>query len=271
MKSNILALLSLCCLTGLLRADEEPTVSLRLDIVAWGDAIHGLSVGTEREEKIIALPFTYSQPLKYSGPALLRLHHDGSVAPVAESATPTPEDESHTSKPLQPEKPGADSKELPIPAELAQAREKDPTIAALVPLPRNSRRVTILLAPAAGGTFQPYVIDDDPSKLPPGKLRVHNLSPFPIAMQFSDGTKTEVKRGGTALANARDGQAAYRLAYQKDEEWIIQENNVIPIRENEQTQFIVLKSTNAFFLSKDGAAGGFLQTVLLRRPPETEG
>jgi hypothetical protein len=270
MKSKLLTLLATLLLTPILPAQEGEKVTLRIDFVAWGDAIQGLSLGSAGEGKFNALPFTYSEPVKYSGPAILRLHHDGSQAPIADATTSTPEDAAHTSKPLAPQTRKDSGKTHAIPPELAKLREEDPTIVALVPLPAGSRRVTVLLAPAADGTFQPYVIDDDPAKLPPGKLRIHNLSPFPIAMQFGDGTRAEIKSGRTALADSRDGQAAYRLAYQLDGEWTIQENNIIGVPKNEQTQFIVLKSDNSYFLSSDGATGGFLQSVVLRRLPENK-
>ena len=273
MKSDLIRTLlaTAAILTGPTAAQDEPKVSLRLDIVAWGDPIEGLTLGPKGDEKINARPFTYSEPVRYNGPALLRLHHDGSRATSPKATNTTPEDEEHESKPLAPTRKTGDANLPPIPPDLAKLREEDPTLVALIPLPTGSRRATILLAPAAEGTFQPFVIDDDPSKLPPGKLRIHNLSPFPIAMQFGDGARAEIKRGRNALANAANGQAAYRLAYQLDGEWQVQENNIIPVLENEQTQLIVLKSTNSFFLSSDGAAGGFLQTVVLRRLPEADG
>ena len=153
----------------------------------------------------------------------------------------------------------------PIPKELAERRKKEPSLVALVPLPANSRRVTILLAPADVGTYSAYVIDDDPSKLPTGKLRVHNLSPHPIAMQFNGGQRKEMKPRETFLVNAPEGHTIYQLAYRSSDEWKVQENNIIPVRPDEQTQLIVLKSTNQFFLSSDGASGGYLQMCTLRR------
>ena len=65
--------------------------------------------------------------------------------------------------------------------------------------------------------------------------------------------------------NAQRGAAIYQLAYKKDDGWKIQENNIIPVRANEQTQMIILRSRNQYFLSADGASGGFLQMVTLRR------
>ena len=77
-----------------------------------------------------------------------------------------------------------------------------------------------------------------------------------------------MNRGDTFMVNAVNGAATYKLAYKLGEEWILQENNIIPVYPDEQTQLIVLKSMNQFFLSADGASGGYLQLVTLRRRAE---
>lgn len=153
----------------------------------------------------------------------------------------------------------------PVPKALAERRKKEATLVSLAALPANTRRATILLAPAAEGTYQGYVIDDDPSKLPAGKLRVHNLSPHAIAMRFNNGVQKELAPRETFLADAANGHAIYQLAYRSDDAWKVQENNIIPVSPEEQTHFIVLRSSNQYFLSADGATGGHLQTVILRR------
>jgi hypothetical protein len=123
----------------------------------------------------------------------------------------------------------------------------------------------VLLAPAGGNTYQAYVINDDPTLLPLGKLRIHNLSPMTIAMRCNGQTPKEIKTRETFTTTAPNQQVIYELAYQAGDEWKVQENNMLLIRPNEQTQLIILRSTNQFFLSADGSAGGFLQTVVLRR------
>lgn len=243
---------------------------MQIDVVAWGDAIGGLSFKSGKKEgAITAHAFTYSEPIAYSGPQILEIHQSGSGEVQQPAGTSTPEDKEHESVPLPlpKPKPGA-TPQTPIGKELAKRREEDPTLVALVPLPTNTRRATVLLAPAAGDTYQGYVIDDDPSKLPAGKLRVHNLAPMPIAMQFNGGQRKEMKRGDTFVVNPSNGAATYRLAYRLGDQWKMQENNIIPVYPDEQTQLIVLKSMNQFFLSADGASGGYLQLVTLRRRPQ---
>lgn len=243
---------------------------MQIDVVAWGDAIGGLSFKSGKKEgAITAHAFTYSEPLKYSGPRVLEIHQTGSGEVEQPEGTSTPEDKEHESipLPLPKPKPGA-TPQTPIGKELAKRREKEPTLVALVPLPTNTRRATVLLAPAAGGTYQGYVINDDPSRFPLGKLRVHNLAPMPVAMQFSGGQRKEMKRGDTFTVNPVNGAAVYKLAYKAGAQWKLQENNIIPVYPDEQTQLIVLKSTNQFFLSADGASGGYLQLVTLRRRAE---
>ena len=48
----------------------------------------------------------------------------------------------------------------------------------------------------------------------------------------------------------------------------MQENNLFPVRENEQVHFIVTRSNASFFTSSDGSRAGFLQTAILRRSGE---
>lgn len=240
---------------------------MELDVVAWGDSIAGLSLKSARDKgTFTAQAFTYSEPLSYSGPQLLEIHQTGSGEVPDVAVEGTPEDKDHESIPLELEDEGGEAADdAPISRELARRREEDPTLVALVRLPSNARRATVLLAPAGQGTYRGYVINDDPSKLPLGKLRVHNLSPFPIAMRFGGGQQEELDPGDRFLVNVQGGQAVYQLAYKKGEEWIIQENNIIPVRPDEQTQMIILRSRNRYFLSSDGASGGFLQMVTLRR------
>ena len=123
------------------------------------------------------------------------------------------------------------------------------------------------MAPADAGTFTAYVIDDDPSKLPLGQLRIHNLSPLPVAMRCNGKPDKELKTRETFIVPAKTEQLIYELAYKLGDEWKMQENNVIPVRATEQAQMIILKSDNSFFLSTDGSSGGFLQIVTLRRGP----
>lgn len=243
---------------------------MKIDVVAWGDDIGGLSFKSGKKEGgITAQAFTYSEPVNYSGPRVMEIHQSGTGVVVEKSRGPgTAEDKEHESVPLPVVEIEKSQAGGPIPKALALRRKEDPTLVALVALPANARRATVLLAPAAAGTFQAFVINDDPSKLPTGKLRVHNLSPMPIAMKFSGGQKTEMKPRETFLVQPNKGHTVYQLAYKRGDQWKVQENNILPVRPNEQTQFIILKSTNQYFLSADGASGGFLQTVTLRRRPD---
>lgn len=253
-----------------LRAQREQSVSMMIDVVAWGDDIGGLSFksGDQKGGDITARSFRYSEPIRYTGPRVLEIHKsgDGGLEPPPPMSE---EDKEHELIPLpavEIEKAGG-AAALPVPERLAQLRKENPTLVSLVNLPPASRRITILLAPAAEGTFSGYVIEDDPAKLPLGKLRVHNLSPHPIAMQFGDGKQKEMASRETMLVNAPEGYAVYKLAYKEGEEWKVQESNIIPVPRDEQSQLIVLRSKNQFFLSADGSPGGFLQLVNLRRKP----
>jgi hypothetical protein len=265
------ALLNCLCLflfAGILTAQDGERVSMKIDVVAWGDEIGGLSFKSGKKEgRITARAFTYSEPIDYSGPRLLSIHQAGDGKVEETPVTSTPEDKEHQSIPLPIEEiEKVDN--TPVPDLLAKRREEDPTLVSLVPLPRNCRRATVLLAPAAAGTYRGYVINDDPNTLPLGCLRAHNLSQFTIAMQFSGGQKKEMKPGESLVVRVPKGHTVYHLAYLDGEDWLVQGNNIVPVRADEQAQLIVLKSDNQHFLSSDGAAGGFLQLVTLRRQKE---
>jgi hypothetical protein len=219
---------------------------MKLDLVAWGADIPGLSLKAGGGEPVTAIGFRYSKPVSYSGPAVMQIHQQGgsSADGAANSA--------------------------PIPPELAKLREKDPSVVALAKLPAGSKRATVLIAPAQGGTYQTFVIDDDPSKLPFGKMRVHNYSPFKIAVRCNGKQSMEMKTKDSFLAEPQDGTITYELAYDKEGKWKMQENNIINVAKDEQVQFIVLKSDDKYFTSSDGSRSGFLQSVTLRRPAKED-
>lgn len=227
-------------------------VSMKIDFVAWGETISGLSLkSASSDSTITALSFRYSKPVSYSGPAVMEIHQkSGSGSPQAAA--------------------GVDAA-TGIPQALAERRKKEPTLVSLVPLPAGASHVTVLLAPAAGGTYQPYVINDDPSKLPLGRLRIHNLSPYPIAMRCNNKTGGELKTKGSMLVQPQNREVIYELAYQNEGEWVMQENNITTVNDDEQAQLVVLKSDANFFTSQDGSTSGFLQTVVLRRSKSAMG
>ena len=249
---------------------QEPEVSMRIDLVAWGDEIPGLSLGQPgKANALTALPFRYSDPASYSGPVLMEIYKSGDGGASTTKPAPTAEDLEQESIPIpMPKRPAGDPEAAPksaIAIELEKRRAEKPDLVSLAKLPANCRRATVLLAPAPNKTFQAYVIDDDPTKLPTGQLRIHNLSPHTIALRLNDAPAKEIKTRASLLVPAVSGQVIFELAYQADGEWKFQESNIIPVRANEQTQMIVLRSENQFFLSSDGGGGGYLQLVTLRR------
>lgn len=265
--------LILACLALAASVSAKPEdVSLKLDIVAWGDEIGGLALKPGALGTITALPFRYSDPVTYSGPAVMEIYKSGDGNTKPKPAA-TADDEKHQLHPLPVEPANAirpdGQPKSPLALELDRRRAKEPTLVALAPIPAGCTRATVLLAPVGNGTYQAYVIDDDPSKLPVGAVRVHNLSPFEIAIRCNNGTTKNLKTREAFVATAPDGNFIYELTYLEDGEWKYQENNVIPIRPTDQSQIIVLSSDNAFFRSGDGSKNGFLQIVTLRRYPKT--
>jgi hypothetical protein len=251
-------------------AAQPADVSLRLDVVAWGDEIGGLSFKSgEKAGSITALSFRYSKPIPYSGPALMEIYKngDGDTTP---KPPPTAEDLEHEMIPLKPEDYIVD-KAAPakqgLALELEKRREKAPNLVALAALPSGCARATILLAPAGDGTFIAYVIDDDPSKLPVGQLRIHNLSQHAVAMKINGAPPKEIKTRSAIVVPVQNEQISYDLAYQLNGEWKFQEHSFLQVFAKDQTQFIILRSNNSYFLSSDGSSGGYLQLVTLRRTP----
>jgi hypothetical protein len=260
-------LLLACCTPGphaAAQAQETP-VNLRLDVVAWGDDIPGLWLnrGSARQT-ITARSFRYSEPIPYNGPALLEIHRSDAPAPAA-TTVKSQDDLDHELKPLLPE-PANGETQTSIDPELERRRKDQPTLVALARLPASGcRRATLLLAPAANGTFLCHVINDDPSLLTPGRLRVLNLSPHPIAFRHSAGESKQLQPRQSHIFPRKEETLIYELAYQLEDEWIVQENNILSISPTEQVQMILLRSQNQTFLSSDGSSGGFLQIVTLRR------
>ena len=253
-----------------LRAADEATVSMKIDFVAWGDVSSGLSVGSGgKKTAFTALSFRYSEPVTYSGPVILQIHNSGGNSTAIEGEV-SAEDKEHEMRPLEPlakaERTAQQKPKTGLALELEKRRQKDPTLVALAALPPSGcRRATVLLAPAGDDTFNTHVIDDDPSKLPAGQMRIHNLSPIPILMRCNGREKKELTPREAFLVSAQNEQIIYELAYKHGSDWKMQENNVIPVRPTEQVQMMILKSDNSFFQSTDGSAGGYLQIVTLRR------
>jgi hypothetical protein len=239
------------------RVPAAVEVSMKLDVVAWGDDIEGLRLKAgSKEIAVTALSFQYSKAVDYSGSSILEI----TQTPGGAAANPNA-----TANAAKPEAAPADANTPP--SEFEKRRKLNPNLVALAYLPPGSRRATVLIAPTGNATYQTYVIDDDPTKLPLGRLRIHNYSPMPVALRCNRKESLELKVKDTAVVSPVDQNVVYELAYQKNGRWKVQENNSIEVGEREQVQLIVLKSDANFFTSGDGSRSGFLQTVLLRRNP----
>ena len=262
MKSRLLfttVSIAACIIAGMpARAQSDDAVSMKIDLVAWGESIPGLTLKSAKgKEPLTALAFRYSKAVSYSGPVVLEIFQ-GSAGP----GTPADDTTPAAANP-------AAIKD--IAAELAIRRKKEPSLVSLALLPPASKHVTVLLAPAAAGTFQAYVIDDDPSKLPFGRMRIHNLSPHLIAMRCNNGAANILKTKGSVVVSPNNKEIIYELAYQIDGKWVTQEENIATVKDSEQAQLVVLKSDADFFTSQDGSRSGFLQTVVLRRKRDGAG
>lgn len=236
-----------------------------IDVVAWGHDIRGLSLGKPPTggDLIHAQAFRYGEPVKYQGQQLLAIYQAEQPEEKAEQLSA--EEEKLLARPLRPMETTPSEVDGEIPKLLAERKKIEPSLVALVPLPANSRRITLLLAPGYQGTFHGQVIDDDPTRLTAGKLRVHNLSAHEIALKFGDHKKMHLKPADASFVETTGKFVTYQLAYLLEAKWKIQESNVLPLSPNEQCQMIILRNDNPFFLSSDGSRSGFMQMVILRR------
>ena len=226
-------------------------VSMKLDLVSWAETIRSLQITSGgKGANCTAKAFEYSKPISYSGSSVLEIKRDLKAASgnTAESKIPVP----------------AVDPKVPL-SELEKRRLKDPSIVALALLPPGSMRATVLLTPAAGGTYNTFVIDDDPSKLPFGKLRIHNYCNFPIAVRCNNKDRKELKPKETTIVSAVNSGVIYELTYWKDGKWVAEGSNIITVEPTTQVQMVVLKSEANYFTSSDGSRGSFVQSVTLRR------
>lgn len=274
MKFNIYstALLILALALPVSAQEEGENVSLRIDFVSWGDDIQGLKLG--RGQEFTALAFRYSEPVNYSGSRILEISQTSNTEQDAEFERMREERRKRDAEaglpvpqniPKAPRATAADGTGEKVPPAIEAGRKKNPDLVALVNLPANSRRVTVLLAPGPAGTFLTQVIDDDPSRLPAGRVRIHNFSPHLIALRSPAQQPKQLKNRESYVAVPQDGTLIYELAYQLDGEWEIQENNLVTVPPTDQVQMVILQSDAEFFTSTSGSRGGFLQTVILRR------
>ena len=75
MRSNIISLACLMLLAAPAHAQQGTDVSMKIDVVAWGDEIKGLSFkpGSSKGD-ISAMGFRYSKPVAYSGPVVMAIY-----------------------------------------------------------------------------------------------------------------------------------------------------------------------------------------------------
>lgn len=225
-------------------------VAMRLDIVGWGEEISGLALRGSSGTTFTAHAFRYGKAQSYSGPAVLEIYQSAADAPAAAAVTPE------------------ELAKLPTAIkQVFERRKNSPGLVALASLPSGSKRATVLLMPAPGGAYLTFVMDDDPSKLPVGRMRVHNLSPHPLAIRIGDKDNHQIPLHGSCTVAPTNQEIFYELAYQQDEEWKMLENNLIAVADDEQTQMVVVKSDSEYFVSSNGSRTGYLQIVLLRRMP----
>jgi hypothetical protein len=253
MKSDLKALAAIVTavvLAPIAAVAQGNEVAMRVDFVGWGESIEGLALRATGGTTFTAQAFRYSKAQAYSGPAVMEIYQN----PGEAKATPPPAAEDLSKLP-------------PAIKAVLERRKTRPGLVALAALPAGSKRATVLMSPGPAGTYLTHVMDDDPSKLPVGRLRVHNLSPHPLALQFNGREKVNLPNQSSCVAAPINQELIYELAYQVDDEWKMLENNLVSVADDEQSQMVVLKSDSEVFFSSNGSRPGYLQVVLLRRSP----
>ena len=242
-------------------------VVTRVDLVSMSETIPGLYLGKKKSKSVRALAFRYEKTLRYKGGRLIEISQISSNTQPEEDLTD--EDKDHELKPLT-------RKQLPkskikpndkFTKAIAKRRKKKPNLVALARVPAGARHITILLTPADNNTYVTTVINDDPTKLPYGKMRVHNFCKHPISLRFKNRKKPSIitPRKSIQISPAANKTCRYLLAYPKNKKWKIQESNIINIPPDEQVQMVILRSKSSFFVSGSGSRGGRLQVAVLRR------
>ncbi|MFT6794634.1 MAG: hypothetical protein ACJAR1_002645 [Rubritalea sp.] len=247
--------------------DQKNKVKVRVDIISMSENIPGLYLGKKKNKTVNALAFRYHETLKYNGNRVIQISQ-GSTKDTEPQFEVSKEDEKDALKPLT-------AKELPkIEADkesellktITKLREKNPDLVALATVPPGSRQITILLIPAGDNIYSTLVFDDDPSKMPYSKMKIHNFCKHRISMKFSNAKPAIIKPGKMYMVDPKGKQTvSYLLSYPKKKKWKPQESNIIRVTKNQQVRMIILSSKSSFFKSSSGARGGHLQVAVLRR------
>lgn len=236
----------------------EFKVTTKLDIISWAETIEGLQLKSGAgETDFIAKAFKYSNPIAYSGSNIMEILQTTQPGNAGAAVSKDPVVAKEAKIPLT----ELEKRRL----ELEKRRLENPSLVALASLPAGSTRATVLLAPATGGTYNTFVIDDDLAKLPLGKVRIHNYCKFPVAFRCNSKVSKELKPEGTAIVEPINGAVIYELYYWMGGKWVMQNSNSVEVKDTEQVQLVALQSEAGFFTSSDGSRSGFVQTVTLRR------
>lgn len=265
-KHIITLLFSLLSLSNLTAQEENSRITTRVDLVSMGEPLHGLYLGKNKQKIATALPFRYHTTLRYKGNRIIEISQSTSSSPKEPALSE--EDKKHESKPIRPEDiptTAADQTDKFTKA-IAKRREKNPDLVALAVVPSGARHITVLLTPAKNNTYRTTVINDGPTKLPFGKLRVHNFCEHPIFLRFDNDKPVVIPpKKNKQAAPQKNNSLRYLLGYQKGKRRIIEQNNFISVSPTEQVQMVILRSNSSFFQSANGSRGGNLQVAILRR------
>lgn len=262
--------------SSVIAQDNQARVRCIVDVVSIGAEIKGLTLESgSRKPSVLAKSFLYSHSVKYNGPRVMEITKSGG-ANVVEEAVDL-EKHPDAAIPLAPRK---NKKGVLVPQKktfikaIMERRKKTPDLVALAVIPANAKRVTVLMAPAAEGTYRTYVFSDNPESLPFGRARILNLCPHPIALKLQGSEKAMILGKYKSKDNIKpiNKYVRYNLAYPYKNKrtgkggFKSQGSYMERIAAEDQVQIIVVRSSADFFQSSSGGgSGSTMQLAILRR------
>ncbi|MFA6285905.1 MAG: hypothetical protein WC661_00870 [Opitutaceae bacterium] len=144
---------------------------------------------------------------------------------------------------------------------------KPPPVVASVLIPKDVTKVTLLTAPAGHGRYAMYVIPDDSTSLPPGHVRLHNLTPKRLMILCNGSQQIDLNSGASTLISGSGKAVVVQVATMENNRWVPLFNNVIQLSQQPQ-------GSNILFIAGQEGAGigmfvlpGWPKTPAPQEPP----
>lgn len=127
-------------------------------------------------------------------------------------------------------------------------RTPPPVIASVV-VPPDVSKATLLTAPAGHGRYAMYFIPNDVTSLPPGHVRLHNLSPKRLMIVCNGSQQIELNSGASTLISGTGRAIVVQVAMMENNQWAPLFNNVIQLSQPQGSNIL-------FIAGQEGAGIG---------------